>query len=164
MALQKTVRINAVNVKPTSKADIYEIACDDNNEYATFDVNIARAARALIGQTVNMEYVEKQKGQYVNLYCEGVSAVNGFQQQPEFTQAPANTASPDRELRIMRQTAAKVGVLLLPFLPDHEQTPTGLLAIADYLVDYFVEGAPLPAQIQQAFTTAAFVSSDDIPF
>lgn len=198
MSLQKQVRIREVKARTTTRGDIYDLHADDNQEYATFDKGLALTAQSLSGPQaplVTLTYTEKQKGQYTNRYAEKIEQAQtqlgvgqiAFGPGPAQALAPTVTqnvlpqlpvAAPpmsgvDKEMRIMRQTASKVAVHLLPYLPAHEQTPQGLLTMADFLVDYFVEGAPPATPI--ATTQAAFAqdpgveigrvfTDDDIPF
>lgn len=172
MSLQKTIRIREVQARTTSRGDIYDIQGDDNLSYATFDKGVALTAQSLAGAgapLVNLTYNEKQKGQYTNRYAEKVEQAQaqtslvapggplGIAYAPDYRSAPTATMVPqqtfqtiphapqetDKDLRIMRQTATKVAVQLLPYLPEHERTPLGLLTMSDYLVDYYVGGVPV---------------------
>lgn len=106
------------------------------------------------------------------------------QQQPMVTQpmvqgAPMTDA---REMKIMRQSAAKVSVELLQHLSEGERTLSSLVAISEQLVKYFNEGVvwnvapvqpqqPAPVQQQQYAGDpgpmnqgAPAPGDDDIPF
>lgn len=106
------------------------------------------------------------------------------QQQPQTMGAQpmvqGASMSDAREMKIMRQAAAKVSVELLQHLDQEERTLSSLVRISEQLVKYFNEGVPwatapvqAPANVQQAPQNQSAPvdpgqyqpgADDDIPF
>jgi hypothetical protein len=70
------------------------------------------------------------------------------QPQPQYAPAPVQQQAPQggmsdaREMKIMRQAAAKVSVELLQHLEPGERTLASLVRISEQLVKYFDQGVP----------------------
>lgn len=181
----RVTQIEGVSIKQTSRGDLFVVKAG-GTEYSTFARAMGEQARQLAGQTVALRFVEKDVSKdgrtYTNRYYEGAepySAGNfgngqaGLTQLPiPFTGSSGSPSEPDRQIKIMRQTATKVAAHLMPYLPESERTPTGLLAMADFLVLYYEHGngpkapadpGPQPGQ-QASFFDSSPHPDSDIPF
>lgn len=180
----RVTQIEGVSIKSTSRGDLFVVKAG-GTEYSTFASAMGNQARQLTGQTVALRFVEKNVEKdgrsYTNRYYEGAEPYStgdfgnnsaGLTQLPiPFTGSPA-PSEPDRQLKIMRQTATKVAAHLMPYLPEGERTPMGLLAMADFLVLYYEHGngpnapadpGPQPGQ-QGSFYDTQPSPDNDIPF
>lgn len=134
---------------------------------------------ALLGQTVKVRIGEQPStninpntGQpYVNRYLNEVAVAAPGETSSSTPQAQAQgqaqqqQASSDsvRELRIMRQTAAKVVGEMYASLPPEQQTPQGMVAAAEVWMAYFVYGAPrFGVQAFDTTTTGATPVTDAV--
>ena len=61
----------------------------DGREYATFKGEIASKAAQLLNQSVEIEYTEKQNGQYTNYTLEGVEAAGAGEVAVVVSETPA---------------------------------------------------------------------------
>lgn len=168
----KTVAIRDVTSGSTSRGDIFRVQTTDG-EYSTFNGALANQARQLIGREVMLRFTEKQvekNGQwFTNRYYEGAEPTGNMAQGPsgptQVTFEPPQRDS-DKDLKIMRQTATKVAVLLLAYLPEDEQTPTALLDAADFLLAYYQHGQRRnePVASEPSFYDPIPHGDEDIPF
>lgn len=161
----RTIRVKDVRQKTTSKGDLYELVDEDGNEYATKKRDVAESARDLRGAEAEIEFTESRNGQWLNLWLESVMPVrtapsNGFTQVTQ----TAPDISPQREMRIMREAAAKVAVEQLRYLLPAEQTFATLQVLTDWWVDYFINGWDNVQPPAVGAPTPAAQPDDDIPF
>jgi hypothetical protein len=149
---------------------------------------LIQQAQMMMGQIVTAAFNEVQSdsinphnGQpYINRYLEALAlgAVDlvgmPTQIQPQAVMPAAPVAQPVmqpmaqpmiedmREMKIMRQAAAKVGVQLLTHLDPAERTLASLVRISEQLVKYFNEGVPWQtAPVQAPQTMAVPVNPSD---
>ena len=126
---------------------------DDGIEWTTFKGQLASQADALVGQTVELEGVETQRGEYVNRNLVSVKAhTNG--NAPTVATPDVATLSADstpnnspsyeetRQLRIMRQSALDRALTAFGIAgQDPIQSIDEVYDLADEFIDYFVNGA-----------------------
>lgn len=156
--------VDAVTVKETSVGDLFLVATPDG-KFGTLNRDIAEAAKKLLKKAVVIQSSEKDSGR-INPYTKKpyppdlyVNAIEAEGEQMTFDAEPSSNGggrSPEENLRIMRQSGAKVAVQLLSFFPPAEQTPETLLALSDHLVEYFVNG--------RLDAGDPVLADDDIPF
>lgn len=155
MALATTT-ITEVTRKETSKGDLFLVQAG-GQEYSTMKLPLAAAAKGLIGKQVELEYKETTKvgsaGQvFTNRYLDDVRlATTQIPFAPTVSSGaaiawPSEASGSDKEGRIMRQSAAKVAVHLLPHLPAETRSPASVIAMADFFFDYFVNGPAGPVE------------------
>jgi hypothetical protein len=85
--------VKSVETK-TSKAgkQFYVLTDGNGTDYTTFQAGIAEAARGYVGWRALIEYSEKQKGEYLNRYLDGIQpAPDGA----ETTSPPPTTSNGD---------------------------------------------------------------------
>lgn len=139
------------NGQPWTRSD-FEAA--NGMKFSTFKGDIASVAAALLNQTAEIEYTEKQNGQYTNRTLLGItprpefggaqvthSAPATALHSPPSTHTASSSISPDRELRIMRQSAldralTAFGIEGLNPIQDSD----ALFQLADEFIDYFNNG------------------------
>lgn len=118
-------------------------------EYATFKGEVASVANQLLNVPVVVSFTEKQNGQYTNRTLEAVTPTAGATPSPSpaqaaapaYTPSPAVTTEPDRQLRIMRQSALERAIM--SFVADGEPiltNLTGLYQLAGEFIDFFENG------------------------
>lgn len=186
-AQTRVTQIEGVSTKPTAKGDLFVILAG-GTEYSTFQGALANQAHQLRGKNVNLRFTEKTVSKdgrsYTNRYYEGAEEA-GFGAAPTadftftsggtsgsnigqlaFPQAPP--ADTGREDRIMRQTATKVAAALMPYLPEDERTPAGLLSMSEFLLGYYKDGIQSngdgASYGDPGPSAPPFTSDDDIPF
>lgn len=133
-----TATVEDVLVKETASGKTVYIVKAGGMELSTLSRELAQDAKDSKGDEVQLEYTEKQNGRYTNRYLERI-------RPPEsdgFTKVQASIAGADKELRIMRQTAAKVATAQLVYFPATEQTQATLQQLTEMWVSYFVNGWP----------------------
>lgn len=148
---EMTATIDGVTVKGTARGDVFKIQAN-GKELATFDRALATRAKELTGQSAFITYAEVQKGQYTNLYLDAIEPAGGT--AGGFTREAPAAADPERELRIMRQTAVKAACTLAPSL-DGPVGASDIFVMADRFVEYFQSGS---------VDLGAPGGADDIPF
>jgi len=138
------VRLEATIQSVRRNGDWYEVEVDGLNgaKLATKLDKLGRAAFALEGQRAQIEYEVRKKTtkdrEYTNYYLSEVHPAD----IPEVPSAPERSQTDvERELRIMRQTAAKVAVQLLEYVEPGERNFKTMIVLADRLVGYFMRGA-----------------------
>lgn len=157
--MEAVVQLTGVETKSGSNArgtwTMYLFSASDGQKYQTFDKQLGPSLQSHIGgQNLRLLYEEKSNGEFINRVVtsfevapaglapsSGGPAVGGGQTQP--TQTPPTTtasSSDEKDLRIHRQTAAKVGAQLLAYFPPEQQTLTTFNAVVDELVDFFQNG------------------------
>jgi hypothetical protein len=117
---------------------------------STFNGGVASAATALVGQPVEIEYEEKQNGEYTNRTLLKVSAVNGNGAAPtasiqDHVEVAQNTAGPSheetRQLRIMRQSGLDRALTAFGIAgQDPIESLDEVYQLSDQFIDYFVNG------------------------
>lgn len=148
----------------------------DQGEFSTKFPEPAQEAHGYVGQRVTLVYQEPpprqgRNGQwYQSRYLRRIIAAYGApQQQPMHPsvqafqpERPAQPQAPpqqdSRELRIMRQTAAKLAVQTIALVPSDERSFSNQVAVAEAWLRYFVNG-PQVAGIAEPDAPA-----DDIPW
>jgi len=178
---------------------LYEIVDHNNVKWSTGRRDLAEEAANLIGKPAQIQGHEEQNNNgYTNYYLDDIFPGNGQPQQPQSTdfrlpqeraqtttafqghvQNPAITQSEtdgDKQIRIMRQAAAKVSALISP-------SATEFWANCDTLLNYFMTGQKpqiVPMSVSDGGTTQTgnkffadpgpeadkplFDTDDDIPF
>lgn len=119
----------------------------------TFKGEVASVARALVGQPVEVEYEETQNGQYTNRTLLSVSAIaNGDHATPatanpspdssnNHTLSTQTVAEPERQLRIMRQSALDRALTAFGIAgQDPIEHQSELFDLARVYVDFFTTG------------------------
>lgn len=87
--MEKELTLAEVRAVSTSRGNTRYVARDaDGNEYTTFREEIGKRAEQLQGRQVRVEYHEEQRGQYRNVYLDGIEPV---------ASAAAAAANPDTD-------------------------------------------------------------------
>lgn len=128
----------------------WEVIVQGHEPFTTFRREVAEAARDLKTRQVAVDYTEKQNGNFTNRYADAVTAA-----QQTFA-----VEGDQREIRIMRQTASKIAAQTLPHLDPSEQTPEGMVQIAEFWVSYYVNGPGVGAEDAEPGP----IPDDGIPF
>jgi hypothetical protein len=87
--VEKEVRVESVKAFQTKSGNArYVLRDDEGNEYTTFKEDIARQAVGAEGKRARIEYHEQQRGEYLNVYLDGVEPleegdVEGDERAPE---------------------------------------------------------------------------------
>jgi hypothetical protein len=89
--MEKEALLTEVSVTPTARGNTRYVARDaDGGEYTTFRDEVGERARQLQGTQVRIEFHEERRGQYRNVYLDGVEPA-----QPESAALPATDTDPD---------------------------------------------------------------------
>lgn len=143
---ETTVLIEDVKRKKTGWFDIQT----DGEKYGTQDKDLATEARDLIDKgPVRIVFGTSESDWGTNYYLNkilGPVSGNGASAGPVSV----------KDMMIMRQTAAKVAAFLAPHLPEEDRTPQGLVQLAEFWLDYFINGPGEVAQLEDP--------DDDIPW
>jgi len=112
---------------------------------STFKGEIASVARALLNQPVEVEYSEKQNGEYVNRTLLSVKPAEGSTPVPQSAPQPAYTPSPKGEFRtpaqIIRTSALESAVQsFYAAQADPVGDQVGLLEVAVTYEKFITEG------------------------
>jgi hypothetical protein len=72
--MEKTTRIAEVSTSQTQRGNTrYSVRDADGAEYTTFRPGIGEQARQLEGQRARLEFHEEQRGNFTNVYLDGVA-------------------------------------------------------------------------------------------
>lgn len=94
--MEKEVRLAEVSVTRTARGNTRYVArAADGGEYSTFRDEIGERARRLQGTRVRIEFHEEQRGQYQNVYLDGIEPAQAEPAQPEGAPAAAEDTDPD---------------------------------------------------------------------
>jgi hypothetical protein len=89
--MEKEVLLAEVSVTRTARGNTRYVArAADGNEYSTFRDEIGERARQLEGTRVRLEFHEEQRGQYRNVYLDGVEPA-----QTDSAESSATDTDPD---------------------------------------------------------------------
>lgn len=120
----------------TRNGDWFNIQTEELGRISTKRKALATEAKEFKGGRARIEYNEKEvsneRGDFTNRYLEkvlGPASSNGVA-------GPVST----KDMQIMRQTASKVAAFLAPHLPEEERTPEGLVQLAEFWLDYYING------------------------
>ena len=86
--MEKEVRVESVKAFQTKSGNTrYVLRDDEGNEYTTFKEDIARQAVVAEGKRARIDYHEQQRGEYTNVYLDGVELLEaddeGGERAPE---------------------------------------------------------------------------------
>jgi hypothetical protein len=75
--MEKEVRVARVDAYKTKSGNTrFVLRDEEGKEYTTFKEDIARQAVAAEGRRARIEFHEQQRGEYTNVYLDGVEAVD----------------------------------------------------------------------------------------
>jgi hypothetical protein len=74
--MEKEVRVARVDAYKTKSGNTrFVLRDDEGNEYTTFKEQIARQAVAAEGRRARIEFHEQQRGEFTNIYLDGVEII-----------------------------------------------------------------------------------------
>jgi hypothetical protein len=87
--MEKEVRVESVKAFQTKSGNTrYVLRDHEGNEYTTFKEDIARQAVAAEGKRARIEFHEQQRGEYTNVYLDGVVPVEDDEGEEAGTRSP----------------------------------------------------------------------------
>ena len=128
---------------------VHEFDADNGMRLATFSQDIANHAHLLQGAPVEVVYSTRRKGEYVNYTLLGVQPADGNSptaaksaETVAKTTPPLSEEQKKKEIRIMRQSAAKVAVKIIGWLPEGhtDKTVDSVIVVSERLLRYFPGG------------------------
>lgn len=128
---------------------VYRLKASDGRTYTTFDDKLAKEGAKYRGQTVVLDYVESQNGEYTNYNLNGVKAgetPTGIilpTAAPLFSASPANPTQESRDTSIARAVALKAAVEVSV---GGISEGNGVLETANIYVEWLLTGATTPAE------------------
>lgn len=157
---ETTILVKQVIKRQAGNRDVWDLVDGNDDKYTIWDEPLADQATGLIGQRAHLAYVTRQREHNGRVYNNhNVSAITAAQPDPPpASSSPGRADNPDVRASIHRQTATKVAVDFLSYLPQNKQTYQNLIAVSQALATFY-DGDSLPAQDKNAPDP-----DDSIPF
>lgn len=147
--MERVITIKAVNTKSgQSQKGPWTMALvnDENGQvYQTFDNGYRELAEGNLEATARVVFTQQTRGNFTNNVIDKLTIEPTAQTAVNGTVSPSNgtvtyNGTDDRQIKIMRQSAAKVAAELLKLEKPEDQTFDTFQNITERLVSYFDNG------------------------